>query len=266
MSVILIDESKCIGCGNCVKVCPASHIDLIDNKAAVSDGSCLECGHCYAICPTNAITMADYDCTDCDRMGSFSQFDEDEMLLAMKSRRSVRFFKDTPVTHEQIHKIIEAGRYAPTATNMQNISYTVITGEQLAETEKACVSLFRNALKFARLFSSAAKKYDIHDHFFFFNAPAAILVTAEKSPMDLFGCDINSGLASAYMEIEAESMGLGVLYSGFTVINARMNRKVKKLLKLDKKQKTVACLVIGYPDIQFKRIPPRKPAKLKKLR
>ena len=106
----------------------------------------------------------------------------------------------------------------------------------------------------------------MHDHFFFFNAPAAILVTAEKSGMDLFGTDINGGLASAYMEIAAESMGLGVLYSGFTVINARLNKKVKRILNLSKKEQPVACLVLGYPDIHFKRIPPRKPAKFKILR
>ena len=266
MSVILVDEKQCIGCGNCVKVCPVSLFNLIDNKATVTEGGCLECGHCYAVCPTKAISMPEYDCSDCDEIGSFAQFDADDMLLAMKSRRSVRHFKDTPVTEEQLRKIIEAGRYAPTATNMQNISYTVITGEQMAEIEKACVGLFRRILKFAGLFSSAARKYNIHDHFFFFNAPAAILVTAEKSGMDLFGTDINGGLASAYMEIAAESMGLGVLYSGFTVINARLNKKVKRILNLSKKEQPVACLVLGYPDIHFKRIPPRKPAKFKILR
>ena len=90
----------------------------------------------------------------------------------------------------------------------------------MAEVEKECVALFRKALKFAGLFSAAARKREIDDHFFFFNAPVAILVSADTRLTDKFGTDINGGLASAYMEIEAESMGLGVLYSGFTVVNA----------------------------------------------
>ena len=263
MNTIVIDHNQCIRCGQCVNACVAKHLYLENGEVKAMEGACIECGHCYAVCPTKAVSMVGYDCSDCDAIGSFAQFDEDEMLLAMKSRRSIRRFTAQPVTDEQVRKIIEAGRYAPTATNMQNISYTVLRGDKLAEIERECVALFRKALKFAGLFSSAAKKREIDDHFFFFNAPVAIIVSAETGPTDKFGTDINGGLASAYMEIEAESMGLGVLYSGFTVINARLNRKVKKLLNLGKKQKPIACLVVGYPDICFRRVPPRKAVKMR---
>ena len=124
--------------------------------------------------------------------------------------------------------------------------------------------MFRKGLKLLGLFSKAARR-EIDDHFFFFHAPVAIIISAEKSPKDLFGCDINGGLATAYMEIAAESMGLGVLYSGFTIVNVLMNRKVKKLLNLGKKQKPIACLVLGYPDVSYKRIPPRKTANVRRL-
>lgn len=265
MNTIIIDQEKCIRCEQCVNTCVAKHLYLENGEVKAMDGKCIECGHCYGVCPTKAVSMMGYDCSGCDEIGSFAQFDEDEMLLAMKSRRSVRRFTAQPVTDTQVRKIIEAGRYAPTATNMQNISYTVLKGEKMVEIERECVALFRKALKFAGLFSSAVRKREIDDHFFFFNAPVAIIVSAETGPTDKFGTDINGGLASAYMEIEAESMGLGVLYSGFTVINARMNRKVKKLLNLDKHQKPIACLVLGYPDVHFKRIPPRKTVRMKIL-
>lgn len=263
MNTIVIDHEKCIACGRCVKDCVAHYLYMEQGKVKTKDGGCLDCGHCYAVCPTKAVSMPEYDCSDCDTIGTLAQFDEDEMLLGLKSRRSVRRFKDRPVTEEQIGKIIEAGRYAPTATNMQNISYTVLTGDKLAEVERECVAFFRKALKFAGFLYPAAKGREIDDHFFFFHAPAVILVTAEKSMM---GTDINGGLASAYMEIEAESMGLGVLYSGFTVINAKLNRRVKKILKLGKKQVPVACLVLGYPDVEYRRIPPRKNARVNVLK
>ena len=118
MNTIVINHEKCIRCEQCINACVAKHLYLENGEVRVVDGKCIECGHCYAVCPTQAVAMMGYDYSGCDTMGSFAQFDEDEMLLAMKSRRSVRKFKTQPVTEEQVRKIIEAGRYAPTATNM----------------------------------------------------------------------------------------------------------------------------------------------------
>ena len=67
------------------------------------------------------------------------------------------------------------------------------------------------------------------------------------------------------MEIMAESLGLGVLYSGFFVICSKMSRKLKKLLELEKGYEVVTCMVIGYPDVKYQRIVPREDLKVKKL-
>ena len=37
-----------------------------------------------------------------------------------KARYSVRSFKDTPITKEELDKILEAGRVAPSAKNIQS--------------------------------------------------------------------------------------------------------------------------------------------------
>lgn len=50
-------QDRCIGCGNCVIMCPVQAIDLIDEKAVIDNDICVECSVCYrdADCPTNAI-------------------------------------------------------------------------------------------------------------------------------------------------------------------------------------------------------------------
>ena len=51
-----LDENLCIGCGNCVIVCPHRVFTLHDQKAKISDrGGCMECGACSMNCPTEAI-------------------------------------------------------------------------------------------------------------------------------------------------------------------------------------------------------------------
>ena len=93
---------------------------------------------------------------------------------------------------------------------------------------------------------------------FFFKGAPLVIVVASKSTVD-------GGLASSYMEIMAESLGLGVLYSGFFVMCSKMSRSLKKLLDLEKGYDVVTCMVIGYPDVKYQRIVPRKELKVKKL-
>ncbi len=51
-----IDREKCVGCGQCVDVCPVGAITIEDGKAVVSD-DCIECGACAGVCPAEAITL-----------------------------------------------------------------------------------------------------------------------------------------------------------------------------------------------------------------
>ena len=45
----------CIGCGICVKKCPAQAITMANNLAKIDPLICTNCGECVAVCPTNAI-------------------------------------------------------------------------------------------------------------------------------------------------------------------------------------------------------------------
>ncbi|MFX1338113.1 MAG: 4Fe-4S binding protein [Promethearchaeota archaeon] len=51
-----IDQELCIGCGNCVQVCPVDAITL-DDIARVNRDLCLGCGLCAGTCPEEAITL-----------------------------------------------------------------------------------------------------------------------------------------------------------------------------------------------------------------
>lgn len=255
MKPISINEEKCIGCSLCVKDCPGNCLYIESGKAHARADGCIECGHCYAICPEGAVKMNAYDCPE-EAAVPMTEIPADTLLAAMRSRRSVRHFTERSVEPEKIEMILEAGRYSPTGSNRQDVSY-VILGSRQKEAEAICVELFRKGTSLPSRIESFAERIKIDDNFFFKGAPLVILVTARSG--------VNAGLASSYMEIMAESLGLGVLYSGFFVLCTKLSRKLRKLIGIPMGSKVVTCMVIGYPAVKYQRIVPRKPLKSKTL-
>lgn len=44
---MLIDQSKCVGCGSCLKYCALGAISLVERKAVIDRDRCTECGSCF---------------------------------------------------------------------------------------------------------------------------------------------------------------------------------------------------------------------------
>ena len=46
---MIINQQKCVACGNCVAICPmgAIYVDQEKNRAQINDDACVECGTCF---------------------------------------------------------------------------------------------------------------------------------------------------------------------------------------------------------------------------
>lgn len=55
---VTVDAEKCVGCGECVDVCPVEVYEMQDEKSVVINGEeCLGCESCIEVCETDAITL-----------------------------------------------------------------------------------------------------------------------------------------------------------------------------------------------------------------
>lgn len=235
---LVFDEEKCVGCGMCAKDCPAGCFDISDGKAHLKNGFCLYCGHCEAVCSQHALHFEGYD----DELLEFTEtprVDPDSLLDALKARRSVRHFDKKPVEKEKIEKIIEAGRITPTAVNRQGTSFVVLN-EEIDKYERIALKTFPGNHK---------------PGFFFKGAPLAIVIISSDT--------VSASLAASNMALMSEALGLGVFYSGYYTMATKLSKKLRKTFGLNKKNKVVTTLVIGYPGVKYYRSAHRNAANIK---
>ncbi|MEG0571427.1 MAG: [Fe-Fe] hydrogenase large subunit C-terminal domain-containing protein, partial [Oscillospiraceae bacterium] len=60
---VTLDQSKCMGCTNCLKRCPTEAIRVKNKKAMIIPERCIDCGECIRHCPHHA-KKAIYDSFD----------------------------------------------------------------------------------------------------------------------------------------------------------------------------------------------------------
>lgn len=258
--MVTIDQEKCTSCGLCVADCPTRIIELREGTAVINKGRCIRCAHCFAICPVNAVTIDGYDLSESEELaGSLPRLDPGELMKALKSRRSIRQYKKEVPSREEIERIIEAGRYTPTASNGQNVSYLVVE-KNLAFLEEETLKIYRNFKKIAKPIHRIIRlpvdpnKVILEPGYLFRGAPLVILTISPSFS--------NGSLAAMSMELMAEAMGLGVVYVGLFSLVADRSRKIRSILGVKKNERIVQCLALGYPDVKYQRTAPRNKAKI----
>lgn len=252
---IQIDADRCIGCGLCRKDCPTGNILIKNKKARVVSQDCIMCGHCVAICPRAAVSMTGFGEAP-EEITKPVVLEPQALLAAIKTRRSIRHFKKQQVEPEVISQVIEAGRLTPTGGNAQDVSFVVLK-DGIDRFENVAVRLFRRLLPLMKLISPSAGRVTVDDHFFFKEAPVAIVIVSKNQT--------DGSLAAANMELMAEACGLGVLYSGFFTMAVNWSRQLKKKLGLRKGDRAAMTLVLGYPGVKYHRTAQKEAAVVRHL-
>lgn len=58
MYEVIVDNDKCIGCGECVDICPVEVYELQDEKSVpVNAEDCVGCESCIEVCEQDAIIV-----------------------------------------------------------------------------------------------------------------------------------------------------------------------------------------------------------------
>ena len=271
---------------------------------------CIACHNCEAICPQGALSFPAYykvvegrwaytfDYPEKKGLGMPNplQLDKPAPLEEIESqitgvektiytRRSVRVYKPDPVPREIINRVLEAGRFAPSAGNCQGWKFVVLTNRQLmnelSDSTKKFLGIFtklyqgkdplrtiaKKALAFIKpnsidqrpmvaIQALLTPKFGDGQLDTFFNAPVSILFLTHH--LHISEPELGMGICAQNMVLAAHSLGLGTCYVGF-VSNALnldpiTKKKFRKKLGIAWPYDNVATvLTLGYPAVQVDR-------------
>jgi len=145
------------------------------------------------------------------------------VIEAIKSRRSVRSYLDRDVEEDRLRRVLNAGRLAPSAKNMQDWRFVVVKDKDSRK----------------RL-SEAAKNQE-------FVAQAPVVIAACGTSNYIMTCgqhtyNIDVTIALDHMTLAAVEEGLGTCWIG-----AFYEDKVRSILGIPDDIRVVAMLTLGYP-------------------
>ncbi len=281
-----IDLEKCKGCNACAMVCPPHVFEVQAGKSSVVYGdNCYGCGQCWAVCPTEAVTLGRVNPIGEKKPGSKPAVSPASLQLLLEERRSVRLFQQKPLPKEAIEQIIEAGSYAPTGSNLQDVQYIVVGSvEGVDELRKrleaymdklfkqvsnriggAVVSLMlnRNTVNLLRCYKvvySHMKKQDRRYVRWSLPYGSAVLAAHAKA-WDSFA-SFNCAMALNNCALKAHTLGLGSCFLGFLHVGANQDQNLRTYLNIPKGHECYGAMVLGYPDVTYQRLIERPKPKI----
>ncbi len=199
-----------------------------------------------------------------------------DLFKAIQGRKSIRRFKQTPVPDEDIRKILDAGRWAPSANNTQPWSFIVIKDKEVLRKMAGAVrEMIDRMIPFAESEKQAQRlaAYKSNYYTFFENAPVVIAVCMEAydagtdkllAKMGYSAEEVKRlrplpGLQSVSAAIQNMLLAIHALGYGSCWMTGPLvaQESFERLLGFGKEKSIAALLPVGVPDEN----PPARPRK-----
>lgn len=263
MKLITIDAKKCGKDGICIEECPfyllKADSDGIPEMIPGAESVCLKCGHCLAVCPNGAVTFEGISPESCEPVPKEKSISEETISQLIKTRRSIRVYRNRPVSREVIERLMNTVQYAPTAKNLQPVQWILVDDkEKIHHMAGLTIEWLRKLNMVPDIIAAWENGHDI----ILRGAPMlAIAHAAKKSINPAADCAI----ACTTLELIANSMGLGGCWAGYFMRGANNFEPLKQYLKVPEGHNVYAALMLGYPKFRYHRIPPRQVPKFRWL-
>ncbi len=286
---IKIDTAKCNDCGLCAEVCKGAPLYMAEGKLIIDQPrffSCIGCGQCMCVCPRECIQISGRDMSAEDVISlpeKESRASYEQLYALLSARRSTRNFKDKPVESEVIELIIEAVSTAPMGLPPSDVEILVLNSrhkvgefaDDILEMVKKSRWMFSPLVSFllkpflGREYAESVETFirpavDIFideqakgKDYLLYDAPLAMYF--HSSP---YADPADSLVAATYAMLAAESLGLGCCMIGTPAYFIKYSKKIKHKYNLPAKNQPGIVVIFGYPGIKYRKALKRRLGKV----
>jgi nitroreductase len=193
-----------------------------------------------------------------------------DLIKAIQERKSIRAFKQGPISKERIEEVLNLALHAPSAINLQPWEFVVVVGEERERLSRRLIKAYRekqiscgpNAVKPLpkSIRKRGAKTLEAMTPFFnemgvqsnqftnegscnFYGAPVAIIICLDDAFSKAHFVDI--GVVLGYFVLAAHELGLATCPIG--LITAYED-EIKDALNIPENKKVVIGIALGHPD------------------
>lgn len=284
-----INQEICSKCKFCIEVCPCNIIGVNTEEEVFfipeRKSICLHCGQCMAVCTTKAITVngLSYDNDFIDLPENNINYKSFVDFLA--NRRSIRNFKNKPISNEIITQILDSISYAPYGAEPDKINITVVNNRKIIESVLPYTAEFLDKVvkwmdnPFTSYMIKRKKGQEtfntIKNHLYPISklenyklkfgdritrdAPAILIFHAEKGAEEHTN---NSLIYATYSILTAHSLGLGATMIGIVPVAINKVTEVREIFQIPKENEAIMSVIIGYPKYKYKRTIKRRNQKI----
>lgn len=268
MSFFRIDTERCKRDDICLAVCPvriiAKHKESgFPRLVPGGESRCIRCSHCVAACPHGALSLEGMPLEECTPIVRSLTISPEQTEQFLRSRRSIRAFKESPVPHKTLAKVLETVRWAPTAKHKQPVHWIVIEDKATAHHIAGLVidwmrELCEKQTEFAAALSAPGlvRAWDKGHDGILRGAPHLAIAWTDA---DAGWAESDSAIALSYLELAAHGHGVACCWAGFFTYAAKHYAPLRDFLGLPADAKVCGGQMMGYAKIRYARLPWRKP-------
>ena len=163
-----------------------------------------------------------------------------EIIQAMKERRSCRKYQDTMIPKEDLEEIIEAGLYAASGMGKQSPIIVAVTNKEVRD-------------ELSKM--NAAVMGSENDPFY--GAPVVLIVLADKAART---CVYDGSLVMGNLMLAADAKGIGScwIHRAKEEFETQEGKELLKSLGIEGDYEGIGHLVLGYAAAPLKEAAPRK--------